>query len=79
MLTDARGAGLFLAVTIVAADGEHAAAADRIVNGLRDRGVLLGSTGPGRDVLKIRPPLVFSRADADRLVAALADTLAAPS
>ncbi len=75
VLTGARGAGLFLAVTIVAADGEHALAADRILNGLRERGVLLGTTGPGRDVLKIRPPLVFSRADADRLVSALAETL----
>jgi 4-aminobutyrate aminotransferase-like enzyme len=77
LLADARGAGLFLAVTIVAADGDHAAAAERILDGLRERRVLLGTTGPDRDVLKIRPPLVFSRADADRLVAALAETLAA--
>jgi 4-aminobutyrate aminotransferase-like enzyme len=49
--------------------------ADRILNGLRDRRVLLGTTGPDRDVLKIRPPLVFSRADADRLLGALAETL----
>ncbi len=90
-LRNARGAGLFVAADIVAADergDDHDAAAadalgadasvlaDRVINGLRDRGVLINATGPARDVLKIRPPLPFSAADADRLLAALDETLA---
>jgi 4-aminobutyrate aminotransferase-like enzyme len=37
--------------------------------------VLIGATGPGADMLKIRPPLVFTDADADRLLAALDEVL----
>jgi 4-aminobutyrate aminotransferase-like enzyme len=70
-LRNARGAGLFLGADIVSPGGDSAALADRVVEGLRDRRVLLAATGPDKDVLKIRPPLVFSAADADRLVEAL--------
>ena len=52
-----------------------AAKAGRIVNGLREAGVLISATGPQGHVLKIRPPLVFSDSDAalflDRLDAVL--------
>jgi 4-aminobutyrate aminotransferase-like enzyme len=43
----------------------------RVVNGLRQRGVLLSATGPDASTLKIRPPLVFEEEHA----ALLADTL----
>lgn len=75
VLRNARGAGLFLAVDLVAEDGDSAALADRVVNGMRDRRVLLGATGPGGNTLKIRPPLVFTAADGDRLLEALDDVL----
>ena len=42
--------------------------ADYIVNRLRERGVLAGTDGPGHNVIKLRPPLVFSKADADLFV-----------
>ena len=74
LLADPRGTGLFAAVTVVGDDPP--ATAGRILNGLRDRGVLVGVTGPGADVLKIRPPLVFSERDADQLVATLDEVLA---
>ena len=44
-------------------------------NGLRRRGVLVGRTGPRFDVLKIRPPLVFSEEHAAMLADALDATL----
>jgi 4-aminobutyrate aminotransferase-like enzyme len=37
--------------------------------------VLVSTSGPHEDVLKIRPPLVFQRSDADQLLEALEDTL----
>jgi 4-aminobutyrate aminotransferase-like enzyme len=49
----------------------------RIVNGLRERGVLLSSTGEHANTLKIRPPLVFSEANADLLVGTLDEVLTA--
>jgi 4-aminobutyrate aminotransferase-like enzyme len=50
-----------------------------VLNGLRERRVLIGAAGRGGNVLKIRPPLCFSAAHADQLVAALDDTLARAS
>jgi 4-aminobutyrate aminotransferase-like enzyme len=74
-LRNVRGVGLYLSADVVAEDGDPAALAARVVNGLRERRVLIGATGPGADMLKIRPPLVFADADADRLLAALDEVL----
>lgn len=77
---DIRGAGLFVGVELVTADGApDAATASRIVNGMRERRVLISASGPGANVLKIRPPLVFDRANADQLIDALAQSLDAPA
>lgn len=75
---DVRGAGLFIGVEIVSDSDQKtpdAALTSRLVNGLRERHVLISASGPFANVLKIRPPLVFSRADADIVLAALAETL----
>lgn len=65
---DVRGAGLYIGVEMVQDGAPDAGAAGRIVNALRARRVLISATGPAANVLKIRPPLVFSEADADRLL-----------
>ncbi|MFB3125709.1 MAG: aspartate aminotransferase family protein, partial [Woeseiaceae bacterium] len=65
---DIRGSGLFLAVDLVNDRETREPAtetASRVVNGLRDRGILTGSIGPGDNILKLRPPMVFSKANAD--------------
>jgi 4-aminobutyrate aminotransferase-like enzyme len=71
-----RAVGLFAAVQIRAAPGIPASrrTAD-IVDGLRDRRVLVGSTGADADVIKIRPPLPFSLDDLDVLLGAFDDVL----
>ena len=72
----ARGAGLYLALDILDEAGEPAAAeASRIVNSLRDRGILIGASGPMGNVLKIRPPLPFSAENADFFVETLRKVL----
>jgi 4-aminobutyrate aminotransferase-like enzyme len=43
---------------------------------LRDRNVLAGIAGPYGNVIKIRPPLTFTREHADILVKALSESLA---
>jgi 4-aminobutyrate aminotransferase-like enzyme len=40
----------------------------RVVNALRDDGILIGRTGRDENVLEIRPPLVFADEHADLLV-----------
>ena len=68
---DVRGAGLYIGVEMVK-DREtkepDPAAASEIVNGLREKRVLISATGLNANILKIRPPLVFSNAHADRLL-----------
>jgi 4-aminobutyrate aminotransferase-like enzyme len=73
IIGDVRGAGLFIGVELVTDRATRApatAATARLVNGLRDRRVLISASGPHANVLKIRPPLVFSRANADQFLAA---------
>lgn len=70
-----RGSGLFIGADIEDENGPSPTLAARIVNGLRERRVLISASGPNANVLKIRPPLVFSRENADHFVAALEDTL----
>ncbi len=74
LIGDVRGLGLFLGVELVLdrATREpaplHAAYA---VERMREEGVLLSTDGPDRNVIKIKPPLCFTAADADFLVAKL--------
>jgi 4-aminobutyrate aminotransferase-like enzyme len=77
---DVRGHGLFLAVELVAdreARSPAARLAKRVVNGLKDRGVLTSTIGPDNNILKLRPPMVLTRQDAgffiDRLAGVLGD------
>ena len=72
-----RGCGLYAAAdfTDPATGQPDGDSAIRVVNGLRDRRVLISATGPDGSSLKIRPPLPFARPHVDRLAEALTDTL----
>ncbi len=75
---DARGRGLFAGIEFVreSDDLEPAAdLADAAVQRMRDRGILLSTDGPDHNVIKMKPPLVFSEADADLLVSNLDEIL----
>jgi 4-aminobutyrate aminotransferase-like enzyme len=75
---DVRGSGLFLGVELVRdrLTLEPAAAeAAYVVNRLRERGILTGTDGPQHNVIKIRPPLVFSENDANLLLSTLDDVV----
>jgi 4-aminobutyrate aminotransferase-like enzyme len=68
---DVRGAGLYAAVELVddpATKRPSAAKTARLINLLRDEGVLAGTCGGAANCLKIRPPLCFTPADAGRFV-----------
>jgi 4-aminobutyrate aminotransferase-like enzyme len=74
MVTDARGAGLFLGLELVRdlSTLEPAAAeASFISNRMRDHGILLGTDGPYHNVVKIRPPMPFNASDAAFLLETL--------
>ncbi len=69
---DVRGSGLYVGVELVhdpVDKDPDAALTSAFVNGLRDRKVLTSAAGTYGNVIKIRPPLVFSQSDTDRLLA----------
>jgi 4-aminobutyrate aminotransferase-like enzyme len=76
IIGDVRGSGFFLGVELLRDSRIPATQqAARIVNQLRERGILLGTDGPHHNVLKIRPPMPFSEADADLLLTTFEETL----
>lgn len=79
LIGDIRGNGLFIAVECVTDRVERSPATEltaRVVNGLRERGVLVGSIGPDNNIVKLRPPMVLNRTEADLMLEVLDDTLA---
>jgi 4-aminobutyrate aminotransferase-like enzyme len=63
---EVRGRGLLTGVELASADE-----AERVVNHLREQGILIGRTSRDENVLKIRPPLVFTDEHADMLASEL--------
>lgn len=75
---DVRGAGLFVGVEIVSdrnSQTPDAAATTKLVNGLRRKRVLISAAGPNANVLKVRPPIVFSKSNVDHFIGALDEVL----
>ena len=71
---DVRGTGLYLGVEMVkdkTTQEPDSALALGIVNEMRKRRVLISATSRNANVLKIRPPLIFSAANADRFLSEL--------
>jgi 4-aminobutyrate aminotransferase-like enzyme len=70
---DVRGCGLFLSVELVrskAGKEPDAELTASLTDRLKDKGFLVSYSGKYNNVLKIRPPLVFSHANADDFVRA---------
>ncbi len=75
---DVRGRGLFVGIELVEDRETRVPApeyADGLVQRMRERGVLLSTDGPDHNVIKIKPPLVFSERDADLLASRLDEVL----
>ena len=71
LIGDVRGSGFHLGVELVRDQEPATREANRIVNRMREHGILLGTDGPHHNVLKIRPPMPFSATDADHLLTTL--------
>jgi len=79
LVGDVRGLGLFIGIELVQ-DRETLAPAgseaSRIVEKMKHRGILLSTDGPLHNVIKIKPPLVFTKENVDTLVSNLDEVLA---
>ena len=78
LIGDVRGLGLFVGVELVRdreTQSPAAAQASYIANRMSERGILLSTDGPFHNVLKIKPPMVFTEANAGFLVETLDEIL----
>ncbi|WP_434714292.1 aspartate aminotransferase family protein (plasmid) [Rhizobium sp. YTUHZ045] len=80
IIGDVRGSGLFMGTEFVldrTTKEPAVAEATRIINGMRERGVLMGKIGIHQCATKIRPPMPFTRANADFMLSIFDDVLSA--
>ncbi|HEY2121322.1 MAG TPA: aminotransferase class III-fold pyridoxal phosphate-dependent enzyme [Candidatus Acidoferrum sp.] len=78
VIGDVRGTGLFLGIDMVDSRETRAAAPEQasyIVERLRDSGILAGIDGPHHNVIKLRPPLIFSEDEVKLFTEALTSIL----
>lgn len=71
LIGDVRGRGLFLGIELIRDHEKMAPAcseADQIVNDMKERGILISTDGTDRNVIKIKPPMVFTKDNADQLI-----------
>lgn len=74
LIGDVRGLGLFFGLELVTSRDKKTPATEqarRLINLMKDHGVLISNIGPHDNVLKLRPPLCFSRENADLLLQTL--------
>ena len=79
LIGDVRGRGLTIGLELVRDRKRLTPAREetrQVLNRVRDHGVLVGSEGRHGNIVKIRPPLVIGRAEADLIVSALDVALA---
>ena len=68
IIGDVRGKGLFIGIELINNYDKMAPAPDEtelVVNQMKQKGVLISFDGPDHNVLKIKPPLVFNRNNAN--------------
>jgi len=73
-----RGIGLFIGIELVNNRDNLVPAtqkASELVNRMKERGILLGTDGPFNNVIKIKPPMVITKQDADMFIRVLDDEL----
>ncbi|XP_057338088.1 5-phosphohydroxy-L-lysine phospho-lyase [Microplitis mediator] len=74
IIGDVRGVGLFIGIELVR-DRElrtpATAEAKHVVSRMKDEKILVSSDGPDNNILKLKPPMVFSIENADHLVQTL--------
>ena len=70
--------GLFIGIELIKEKSKlipaHAEA-EKVVNEMMRKRILLSTDGPDHNVIKIKPPMVFSTENADELVLNLSEVL----
>ncbi len=77
-IIDVRGEGLFLGLDFIKNGNPslpNAKLANYIINDCKDKGLLLSTDGPYDNVIKIKPPLIFNKGNADFLLNCVNDSI----
>ena len=74
---DVRGSGLFIGIDIVEPNTKipNPKLAHHLKNEMRNRYILLSTDGPSNNVLKSKPPLCFTKENANQVTSELDDIL----
>ncbi|MCK1297395.1 aminotransferase class III-fold pyridoxal phosphate-dependent enzyme [Bradyrhizobium sp. 24] len=76
LIGSVRGSGLFFGLELLLDRRPAAHETKRLVNVMRENGVLINRIGPHDNILKMRPPMPFSIANAELLLSTLDNALA---
>jgi 4-aminobutyrate aminotransferase-like enzyme len=79
IIGDVRGLGLMLGIDLVKDRKSKEPAterAGRVVERCRELGVLMGTDGPYDNIIKLRPALIFTQANAEHLMQVLGQAFA---
>lgn len=76
LIADVRGFGLFFGIEFARNGQPERDFCGRVVEAAKERGILLGRVGRAQHILKMRPPMPFSRGNATMLAETLATILA---
>lgn len=71
LVGDVRGVGLFVGIELVTDRRTRAPAtaeAQHVLSRMKDESILLSSDGPDRNVIKLKPPMVFSKENVDTFI-----------
>ena len=75
---DVRGCGLFLGIEFVEEDSDllpNPRIARYVAERMRDHRILLSTDGPDHNVIKIKPPMVFTKSNVDQVVDSISEIL----
>lgn len=75
---EVRGSGLFLGIEFINGPKNHSPntqLANHIKNQLKEKFILVGTDGPYDNVIKIKPPMCFSKENADLFIKSLTEIL----
>ena len=78
LMGEVRGKGLFIGIELIKNSSNLSPAikqAEEVVNKMKRKKILLSTDGPDHNVIKIKPPMIFNRQNADELVLKLSEVL----
>lgn len=74
-ISEIRGKGLMIGMEIGKAENPLCSETDFILEGMKDRGFLIGKSGVNRNVIAFLPPLIITENNIDEMVTALSEVL----